>query len=135
MYTAPGIHDSKKISSSFPLAALNRQVFVNLLNILRIRGRDLQLGDFQEGDGLMGLADGRRRYPQLIDFFIIRTRVKRVTARLTPKRGAVKEEMLTRPHLIMIPALNNVHAIRMNLVNETMCFIDPARPVSRPLKT
>ena len=36
---------------------------------------------------------------------------------------------------IMIPALNDVHAILMNLINETMYFIDPSRPVSRPLKT
>ena len=48
---------------SFSLPALNRQVFVNLFNILRICGRDLQFGDFQEGDSLMALADGRRRYP------------------------------------------------------------------------
>ena len=108
MYTAPGIHDSKKISSSFPLAALNRQVFVNLLNILRIRGRDLQLGDFQEGDGLMGLADGRRRYPQLIDFFIIRTRVKRVTARLTPKRGQLKRKCEPVPNSFPIPSIRNL---------------------------
>ena len=35
----------------------------------------------------------------------------------------------------MKPALNDVHAILVNLINETMCFIDLARPASRPLKT
>ena len=60
------------------IAALNRQVLVNFLNILRIRRRYLELGDFQEDDGLSGFSDGRRRYPQLIDFPIIRIRVKRV---------------------------------------------------------
>ena len=32
-------------------------------------------------------------------------------------------------------ALNYVHTIFLKLINETMCFIDPSRPVSRPLKT
>jgi len=40
------------------IAAQHRHVLIDFLNILRIRRRRLQPGDFQEGDGLPDLADG-----------------------------------------------------------------------------